>query len=157
MIYLPTTAKPEDSPTKDQILLGAVAGTETILLAEDEEGVRTLARLALESRGYLVLEARNGAEALAVAKQHEGPIHLLITDVVMPRMGGRELMERLANLRPNVPVLFISGYTGDAAFQYGCLETGIPLIHKPFSMALLLRRIRELLDAKQKALEALPA
>jgi CheY-like chemotaxis protein len=116
-------------------------GAETVLLVEDVQSVRWLAHRSLQKSGYHVLEAGDGAEALAVAERHGGPIHLLVTDVVMPAMGGRELAERLTALRPGMRVLFVSGYTDDVVILNGC-----HFLAKPFTQAALLRKIREVLD-----------
>jgi len=94
-----------------------------------------------------VLDARHGIHALEVATEHPGPIHLLITDVVMPQMGGGELAQRLSALRPSVRVLFISGYTDDAIVRHGVLESGTAFLQKPFSVQVFTRRVREVLDA----------
>jgi CheY-like chemotaxis protein len=117
------------------------------LLVEDEEVVREMAREILEECGYQVLQAKDGDEALALAGQHDGEIHLMLTDVVMPRMSGRELAERLTPLRPDLKVLYMSGYTDDAIVQHGVLEQGTAFIGKPFSMEALARKVRETLDA----------
>jgi len=121
-------------------------GTETILLVEDEEGVRKLSRLVLESYGYTVLEASNGRQAIDVAAAHEGPIHLLLTDVVMPKLNGRELAASITRTRPNTKVLFMSGYTDDAILHLGVLETDMPLLQKPFTPTVLARKVRDSLD-----------
>jgi CheY-like chemotaxis protein len=124
-------------------------GTETILLVEDEPTVRALAVQILRQQGYRVLEAATGEEALRIAN-HGGPemeIHLLVTDVVMPGLGGRELVDRLEVDRPGMKVLFLSGYAGEAIAHHGILEAGLTLLQKPFSPAELARKIRELLDS----------
>ncbi|MCI0545566.1 MAG: ATP-binding protein, partial [Actinobacteria bacterium] len=147
-IYMPrlvdqaVDAIPTPGPTK-----AARPGVETVLLVEDEESVRTMVSDLLIDTGYKVLEARHGIHALEVAAEHQGPIHLLITDVVMPQMGGGELAQRLTALRPGVRVLFMSGYTDDAIVRHGVLERGTAFIQKPFSLQIFTRRIREVLDA----------
>jgi CheY-like chemotaxis protein len=128
-------------------LPGSTRGAETILLVEDEEGVRRLTRDVLEDNGYTVLEAHGWQSALDLAVSHPGPIHLVLTDVVMPEMGGPEVAARLSILRPGVKVLFMSGYTGDAAVHRGLLEARAPLLEKPFTPGDLARRVRALLDA----------
>ncbi|MBV8859793.1 MAG: response regulator [Acidobacteria bacterium] len=124
---------------------GGLEGTETLLLAEDEEVVRSLARQVLELYGYRVLEASDGDAALAACERHEGPIHLLITDVVMPAVGGPELADRLTGLRPQMKVLFMSGYTDDAVVHHGVLDEGVNFIQKPFTPEALARKVREVL------------
>jgi PAS domain S-box-containing protein len=144
-IYLPRvddTAQSRHFP----VPAPALSGSETILIAEDEMSVRGLARRILESSGYLVLAAANGEEALRVASSHEGPIHLLLTDVVMPGMSGPELAERLAQHRNESRVLFMSGYTDSAMLHHGLLKGGLSYLAKPFSPSALKRRVRETLD-----------
>jgi two-component system cell cycle sensor histidine kinase/response regulator CckA len=116
-------------------------GSETILVAGDEDAVK-----ALRQRGYLVLAAASGEEALEIAIQHGGPIHLLITDVVMRGMSGRELSDTLLLDRPLVRTLFVSGYAEDTIVQHGVLEPGTWFIAKPFTPLLLSRKVREILD-----------
>jgi CheY-like chemotaxis protein len=131
--------------------------TETILLAEDEEVVRDLAREVLEARGYTVLATRHAGEALLVAERHPGPIHLLLTDVVMPHMGGRELAERVAPLRPGIEVLYVSGYTDDEVLRHGVMEADVAFLQKPFTPEALVERVRELLDSGAGARSQSPA
>ena len=121
-------------------------GEETVLLAEDEETVRKLAREVLELYGYRVLEAAGGGAALLICERHAGPIQLLVTDVVMPEMGGRELAARLAPLRPEMRVLYMSGYTDSAIAHQGVLEDRADFIQKPFTPEALARKVREVLD-----------
>jgi len=145
-IYLPRVEatvhreKSEASPSRSP------GGTETVLVVEDEEPVRELTRLTLQMNGYKVLEAGHGTEALRVAEQHPGPIHLLVTDVVMPQMGGPEVAERLTAVRPGLRVLFLSGYTDDAVIRHGLLGSGVAFLQKPFSVDALTRKVREVLD-----------
>ncbi|MEW5957487.1 MAG: PAS domain S-box protein [Chloroflexota bacterium] len=124
-------------------------GTETVLLVEDEESVRTLARRILEMSGYTVLEAEHGGEALLLDAHRQGPIHLLLTDVIMPHMGGQELAERLVALHPEMKVLYVSGYTDQAIAHHGVLDPGLFFLQKPFSPNALARKVREVLDAPQ--------
>src|SRR5690606_36380142 len=124
----------------------AAARGETILLAEDEPGVRDLAAEVLRDAGYAVLVARNGVEAVAIAGGHEGSIDLLLTDVVMPKLGGAEVEKAVAAGRPKVRTLFMSGYPDGSIASQGVLEPGRRLLAKPFSPDELLRRVREALD-----------
>jgi signal transduction histidine kinase/ActR/RegA family two-component response regulator len=145
-IYLPRVAEEADArvaATKPVDMLG----TETVLLVEDEEMVRKLTREILQDSGYRVLEATNGEEALRLCQQRDDTIHLLLTDVVMPLMSGRESAERIASTCPAIKVLYMSGYTDDAIVHHGVLEPGTQLLEKPFTADILTRRVREVLDA----------
>jgi len=122
-------------------------GSETVLLAEDDAAARGLWREMLEELGYHVLAASNGAQALEMGTAHQGSIDLLLTDVVMPRTGGRELAERLSAARPGLRVIFMSGYTADTMLRQGIAENGGPFLQKPFTSQQLAKRIRETLDA----------
>jgi signal transduction histidine kinase len=144
VIHLPAATRPTAASSAHLVLPSQ--GKETVLLVEDEDSVRAMARKALQTNQYLVLEARDGGEALCVSGQWTGPIDLLVTDVVMPRLGGRQLVERLTPLRPEMKVLFMSGYIGDALARESILETGKPFLQKPFTPALLARKVREVLD-----------
>ncbi|MGV3723426.1 MAG: CHASE3 domain-containing protein [Actinomycetota bacterium] len=145
-IYLPrVSCAPQVKPTETPLALAR--GTETILLVEDEPFVRAVARQILEMSGYQVLEAGHGADALRVSAEFDGPIHLLLTDVVMPQMNGRELAQALAPLRPEVRVLFMSGYTDDAVVRHGVLSAEVSFVQKPFTAVNLARKVREVLDA----------
>jgi CheY-like chemotaxis protein len=138
----PPVARPGASP---EAVLAPGRG-ETILLVEDAQRVRAVVREILEMSGYVVLEARHGAEALEISNRHAGPIHLLVTDVVMPQMSGRELAQRLATLRPEMKVLYMSGYTDDAIVRHGVLASGIAFLSKPFTPNALALKVREVLD-----------
>jgi PAS domain S-box-containing protein len=124
-------------------------GSETVLLVEDEPAVRAIAKRILTRHGYRVLETCNGKEALAVATQHREPIHLVLTDVVMPELGGPALMERLRAVRPEVATLFMSGYTDDDIVRRGALELGRRFVQKPFNASGLLAAVREALDLRE--------
>ena len=146
-VYLPRLLKslaPAENPCA-----GAVrpAGRETILLVEDEDGVRDIARETLLMHGYKVIEARDGVEALAVADRVQDGIDLVLTDVVMPRMSGRELAERLRQARPEVKVIFMSGYTDDVLVRTGALSPGMSFLQKPLRPDALAAKVREALDA----------
>jgi two-component system cell cycle sensor histidine kinase/response regulator CckA len=123
-------------------------GTETILLVEDNAQLRKLATRFLEPTGYTVLGAGTGEEALRLLEHHQGPVHLLLTDVVMPGMSGGHLAERLAQIRPAIKVLYMSGYTDDAIVRHGVLEARVPFLNKPFTAAELLRKVRDVLDSQ---------
>jgi len=145
-IYLPMT--PEDAADLPrQAQRPELSGKETILLVEDDEQVRTLACNILTRHGYTVHTARNGKDALEVAGRLQGPLDLLLTDVVMPTMGGRVLSEHLARTHPETKVLFMSGYTDDSVVRHGVLESGVAFLQKPLMPDLLARRVREVLDA----------
>jgi len=146
-IDLPRVDAPADLRGDPGIPAAAPHGSETVLLVEDEPEVRGLARDILHQQGYTVLEAADGDEALRVGREHGGPIHLLVTDVVMPQMGGRELADRLKAGRREVKVLYVSGYTDDAILHQGVSETGTAFLPKPFTAAALAHKVREVLDA----------
>jgi CheY-like chemotaxis protein len=124
-------------------------GSETILLAEDAEPLRKLAEMFLKDHGYRVLSAPDGQHALELARKNPSPIHLLLTDVVMPGMNGRVLAERLALSNPKMKVLYMSGYTDSFIAGHGVLEPGTHLLHKPFTEETLTRKVRELLDGNR--------
>jgi len=129
----------------------SIRGSETVLLVEDAEALRKLANMFLRDSGYRVLTAADGTEALEVARSHSGPIHLLLTDVVMPGINGRVLGERLAPLQPGMKVLYMSGYTDSFIAGHGVLEAGTHLLHKPFTQETLARKVREVLDSTGSA------
>lgn len=145
-IYLPQFEEPNSVSLEPQPAASFSWGSETILIVEDEDMVRSLSREVLESCGYTVIVASNGVEALTVCEQHKDQIHLLITDIVMPQMGGRELAEKLSVAYPKVRVLFTSGYTDDAIVRHGIIEDDANFIQKPFNLDDLARKVRELLD-----------
>jgi CheY-like chemotaxis protein len=147
-IYLPRTAAHAPEPPPVVATGGIPRGTETILLVEDEDPVRQLSRSVLEMLGYRVLEARNGPEALAVCDENRGAIHLMVTDVVMPQMSGRQVAERLAPLYPEMRVLYLSGYTDEAIGQHGLLDVAVNFLSKPFTVEVLAQKVREVLDRR---------
>ena len=132
-------------------MTGPLTGSETILLVEDEEAVRLLAARTLRQSGYRVLEASNGYEALQVAEQHDGLLDLILTDVIMPRMSGPELVGRLAPTHPATRVLYMSGYTADAFVAHGGLQPGTLLLQKPYSPSALAHKVRAVLNEPREA------
>lgn len=148
-IYLPANAEMSKQQIANFIPAAPVQGHETILLVEDEEMVRKLVQAALEDKGYTILEARYAGEALAIASQYPRHIDLLMTDVVMPQMSGRELAERLVLLRPDLKVLFTSGYTDDSVVRHGLLTAEVEFLPKPFSPRALALKVREVLDKER--------
>ena len=146
-IYLPRVAAPGPVESQATAKPTTVRGTETILVVEDEAGVRSLTCRVLGTFGYTVLEAENGGEALLIAEQHPEPIHLVLTDVVLPRMSGRKLAERLLRTRLDLRVLYMSGYADGAIISHGDLDPGTAFIQKPFTPDALAQKVREVLDA----------
>jgi len=146
-VYLPRaeTASAEARPRRWERV--APTGDETILLVEDEPGVRKLVRQMLVQQGYQVLEASDAAETIRLVEQHPGSIHMLLTDVVMPQVSGRELADRLRALYPNLRVLYMTGYTEDAIVRHGISTAGVACLRKPFVLETLARKVREVLDA----------
>jgi CheY-like chemotaxis protein len=149
-VYLPVqlVAPPRSPPSKPVAPRG---GSETVLVVEDEDVVRSMACRGLREHGYTVLEARNGAEALALVEENPGSIHLVVSDVVMPEVGGRELAARLIVLDPTLPVLYMSGYTGEDVVQRGLMDADAPFQQKPFTPDGLARSVRELLDLRVRS------
>jgi two-component system cell cycle sensor histidine kinase/response regulator CckA len=149
-IFLPAVEAPGPAPAPS---LGAVVGgSETVLLVEDESALRSLGQEILRDQGYKVIAAGSGAEALALARAHKGTIDLLVTDVVMPGMDGRELADRLGPIHPETRCLYMSGYTDDAVVRRGVREQGMPFLQKPFSIDALALKVREVLDQPARAL-----
>jgi two-component system, cell cycle sensor histidine kinase and response regulator CckA len=148
-IYLPQLQVAVALPPPE-VIRPLPRGTETLLLAEDEDGMRELTRECLESSGFVVLEARDGKQALEIADRHLGPIHLLLTDLIMPGMSGHELAQEFLHLRPKTKLLYMSGYTHDLITQHGVLEPGTALIEKPYNIDALLTRVRGILDAEEQ-------
>ncbi len=146
-IYLPRAEGEVESPRPAATDRDLPGGTETILLVEDEDQVRAVAGSILRSAGYQVLAARSAAEALLLVESHAGRIDLLLTDVVMPKMTGRQLAERVLAIRPGIRVLFMSGYTDDVMLQHGIPDSGIWLLPKPLTPSALTRRVRQAIDS----------
>jgi CheY-like chemotaxis protein len=148
-VLLPIVAGPAEAPAAPPAHTAPLPrGTETVLLVEDESQVRDLHVTMLRTLGYHVLEAADGEEALRLAASTPAPIHLLVTDVIMPRVGGHELARRIREVRPAIRVLFASGYAEDAIAHDGVLEPGIHLLSKPFSPQDLAIRVRALIEAE---------
>jgi len=149
-IYFPRV---EEAP--DQLRTGTSAapprGTETVLVVEDEDTVRHVVREALRGFGYTVLETGDPEQAAGIAAGHAGPIHLLVTDVVMPKKNGRALARQILETRPDMRVLYMSGYTDSAIVQEGVLERGVFFLQKPFTLVALARKVREILDRAEPA------
>jgi PAS domain S-box-containing protein len=146
-MYFPRFDETTETPAQLAAHVAPPNGTETILLVEDEAAVRVLVRQVLERQGYVVLEVPDGESAIDVASKYHGPIHLLLTDVVMPRMSGRILAQNFATLRPDARILFVSGYTDDAILHHGVLEEGIQFLQKPFTPDSLANKVRLVLDS----------
>jgi two-component system, cell cycle sensor histidine kinase and response regulator CckA len=144
-IYLPRLEGIVVTPKVKIPITASFRGEETILLVEDEDMLRGLLAKFLRLYGYTVLEARHGGEALLTCEQHPGPIHLMVTDVVMPQMSGRELADRLTPLRPGMKVLYMSGYTEDALVQHGVADLSVAFLQKPFRPIELARRVHAVL------------
>jgi len=147
-IYLPRIEEGVEIVPSPELHQRAGGGTETVLLVEDEDELRAVVRETLQMYGYTVLEAGHGGEAMLIAERYSGPIHLLLTDVVMPTMSGADLARRLAAVRLEMKILFVSGYTDDAIVHHGVLEPGTAFLEKPFNPEQLVRRVREVLSGR---------
>jgi len=145
-IYLPRVDELAEEVREKVVKEEQPRGSETVLVVEDEKELRKLAVRILEKQGYKVLEASHGHEALSISEKYENKIHLLVTDVVMPNMSGRELSERLMSLCPEIKILYMSGHTNSAIVHHGVLEPGVNLLQKPFTPEALARKVREVLD-----------
>jgi PAS domain S-box-containing protein len=150
-IYLPRVDQPSEISGADKRLSNVLRGTESILLVEDDAQVRQLSSSVLSHCGYRVLAAANPEEGIKIARENHRDIRLLITDVVMPGMNGRQLAEKVAEFLPNIKVLYISGYTSNAIVHYGVLDEGLWFLPKPFSLSALIGKVREVLDANPQA------
>ena len=147
-IYLPRVEDPPEMDRRPSAHVAPAGGTETVLVVEDEEAVRRLTCRALEAQGYMVLSAAGAREAIRFCEEHPGEIHLMLTDVVMPGVSGRELARSAAALRPLIKVLFMSGYTDNAIVHHGVLDAGTPFLQKPFTPRTLAQKVREVLDTR---------
>ena len=150
-IYLPRVDVAEQQVRPADATPELLRGTETVLLVEDERAVRTLTRNLLEQGGYRVLEADSGKHALGIAEQHHGPIHLLLTDVVMPGMNGPTLADQILPMHPEAKTLYVSGYSESFGTHTQLVPTGANLLQKPFSRVALLLKLRNLLAAQKKS------
>ena len=150
-VYLPLAQEKQVCDRTDESEASKPTGAEVVLVAEDEPAVRHVAVRMLQRLGYRVLEATTGEEALRLARSYQGPVHLLLTDVVMPQMGGRELAGRLKAIRPESRVLFVSGYTHSDVHHHGVLDDGVHFLQKPFTEVTLARKVREALDGHAEA------
>jgi CheY-like chemotaxis protein len=146
-IYFPCVEKPSHGVVEPNQMAPSKGGTETLLVVEDEPSLRNLARTVLEKQGYKVLSASTGHDGLRVAREHRGaPIALVVTDVIMPELGGKAMADELAADHPGLKILFMSGYTDDTIAHHGVLDPGVELLLKPYTPADLVRKVRELLD-----------
>ncbi len=145
-IYLPKVKGNAEPEEREQTPVDDLSGSETVLIVEDDDSLRNFAQKILHIYGYRTLNAENGEDALRVCKEHDGQIALMITDVVMPKMDGREAAERLQPLYPQMKVIYMSGYTDDAIVHHGVLEPGLNFLEKPFTLESLARKVREVLD-----------
>ncbi len=152
-IYLPKVKGDVGAEEKERTSVSKFSGSETVLIVEDDDSLRKFAHKALQQYGYKVLKAENGEDALRVSEAHDGSIDLLITDVVMPKVSGKETAERLQTLYPHIKIIFMSGYTDDAIVRHGVLTPGLNFIQKPFSPEGLARKVREVLDEAKASVQ----
>ena len=144
-VYFPRVDGVPEATDRTAIARESLQGVETILVVEDEDVVRDLACDVLEMLGYTTLQAANAQEALRVSEEYDGPIHLLLTDVVLPQMDGRSLFDEMSKRRPHTKVLYVSGYTEDAIVHHGVLDRGVHFLQKPFNLDKLAGKVREIL------------
>jgi len=150
-IYLPRMDAQPEIVGRQESAFASYRGTETVLLLEDEDGVRALVRHMLNKQGYTVLEAKHGNEAIYLCEHHKGEIHLLLTDVVLEQMSGREVAERLSLMRPAMKTLYISGYTDDAIVHHGVLTHEMPFLQKPFTAERLIKKVRQVIESGERS------
>jgi len=148
-VYLPRTAELEAPPERQPVATSIAGGDETILVVEDEDGVRELASTVLTRHGYTVLAAATPRQGIELADAHQNPIHLVLTDVVLPEISGRAMVTEIQRRHPEPRILYMSGYTDDAVVHHGVLDSGMSFLQKPFTGGGLLRKVRELLDVEQ--------
>jgi two-component system, cell cycle sensor histidine kinase and response regulator CckA len=146
-VYLPAVDEPMHPTIHDSGSEKVKGGAETVLLVEDEDAVRAIAILALQTQGYTVVHAENGAMALSAVEKHAGHLDLLVTDVVMPGMSGREVADAVCCRYPGLRVLYVSGYTDDAVIRHGVLQADVSFLQKPYTPLTLARKVREVLDS----------
>jgi CheY-like chemotaxis protein len=154
-VYLPEASSSVIEPSSG-VATAPQRGSETILVIEDEEVVRNLASRGLSDHGYAVVQAKNGVEALHYVQEYPGTVDLVISDVVMPEMGGREFGQHLALFEPELPILYMSGYTGEDVVQRGLLDPGSPFQQKPFTPGTLAAKVRAMLDQRPRAKATAP-
>jgi PAS domain S-box-containing protein len=145
-LYFPRVSGVADTPRPARRTPASLRGDETILLVEDDPQVRAIAASVLRRNGYVVLETANGGEAIMICEQHGAKIDLLVTDVVLPLMSGRQIAERVRGMRPEIKILFMSGYTDDAVLQHGILDSGMAYLQKPITPSSLTQKVREVID-----------
>jgi CheY-like chemotaxis protein len=145
-VYLPQTPEAEHLVEIPQVELESLTGTETVLVAEDEAMVRKLVCETLAAYGYKVIEAQDGKDGLQRVSEYKEPIHLLLTDVIMPEMDGRELYQNVVATHPAIKVLYMSGYTDDVIVHHGILEDGVNFLQKPFTVHGLIQKVRQVLS-----------
>ncbi len=150
-LYFPRVAKSELALDSTDVAIPTARGSEIVLLVEDEDAVRSLVRGVLRSRGYTVLEAPNATEAMRISREYAGAIDVLLTDVVMPDISGRELADQLCRARPEMRLLYMSGYTEDTIVHHGVMSSDVGFIQKPFTPEVLLRKVRETLERRHEA------